>query len=209
MDSGRKLPENLECPIDNFILKYIVDPLNPFFKSIGMTANGLTAISGVFGFISIYYLYKSNYKLAALFFMISYIFDVFDGNFARKYNMVSPFGDWFDHMKDNSVILGIIITIYYKGDIPGKNKIIALLLYIILVITMCKYLTLQENYYHSNFSVSEKEKSKSLDILQSFFNSYSSSDLTSELNKYKYFGPGTTNFCISMILYYFSFNLKK
>ena len=61
MDSSRKLPKNLDNPIDNFILDYIVDPLNPLFYKIGMTPNKLTGLSGIFGLLSVYCIYKSNY----------------------------------------------------------------------------------------------------------------------------------------------------
>ncbi len=210
MDAGRKLPENLENPVDNFILKYIVDPLNPYFKSIGMTPNGLTAISGIFGIISIFCIFKSNYLLAALFFAISYIFDVFDGNFARKYNMVTKFGDWFDHMKDNLIIFGIIFVLFKKKDINFKNKIVALSLYIILAILSFKYLTLQETYYHSNFSVPEEEKSKTLELLKSFFGSSGNdSYLNKNLNTFKWFGPGTLNTYMVLVLVYFHIKKNK
>jgi phosphatidylglycerophosphate synthase len=212
MDPGRKLPENLECPVDNFYLKYIVDPLNPFFKSIGMTPNGLTTISGIFGFLSVYYVYKSKYKLAALFFLISYIFDVFDGNFARKYNMVTVFGDWFDHVKDVSVVISLAFVIFMKKDIKKSFKIKIFIIASLLFITTNFYMVLQEDYYHNNIDVSEDLKSKSLGTLKSSFGKILSQDKNKNeelLNKFKYVGCGTLNLYIPIALFLISFNLKK
>jgi phosphatidylglycerophosphate synthase len=208
MDPGRKLPDNLECPVDDLILKYIVDPLNPFFKSIGLTPNGLTAISGIFGVLAIYSIIRSNYKLAAFYYALSYIFDVFDGNFARKYNMVSKFGDWFDHTKDNLIIFGLIVAIYTRKDIPNKTKIMLFVIYLILAMFMCKYLTLQEKYYHKNVNVPEEHKSTTLGFLQNFFDHPSSKSLVDELNTYKHLGCGTFILYIVFALFYLS-TIKK
>ena len=43
---------------------------------------------------------NNNYILACIYYFISYFFDVLDGIYAREYNMVSEFGDYYDHIKD-------------------------------------------------------------------------------------------------------------
>jgi len=50
--------------------------------------------------ICVYLLIHKSYKLSALFLMISYYFDMMDGYIARKYDQVTEFGDWFDHISD-------------------------------------------------------------------------------------------------------------
>ena len=51
MDTGRKVPNHFENPIDNLILESAFI-LNPHFKNMNMTPNCLTFISGVFGILS-------------------------------------------------------------------------------------------------------------------------------------------------------------
>ena len=107
----RKIPEESDNPIDNFILK-IVDPLCPLFKALHFTPNGITTISLVFGLLSAYLLYKGHPYLFGITFFISYFFDCMDGYYARKYNMVTRFGDIYDHVKD------IVVT----GGMPSTHS---------------------------------------------------------------------------------------
>lgn len=41
---------------------------------------------------------------------MSYIFDCADGQFARRYNDVSKLGDWYDHVTDWIVFIGVILV---------------------------------------------------------------------------------------------------
>jgi len=46
-------------------------------------------------------LYEENqFALSAFSYLISYMFDCWDGYYARKYNMESKFGDYYDHVSD-------------------------------------------------------------------------------------------------------------
>jgi phosphatidylglycerophosphate synthase len=196
---GKKIPEHLESPIDTFILDKIVIPMNPLFKAMGATPNILTGISGVFGLLAVYFVYKSNYALAALLYLISYIFDCFDGNFARTYNMVSPFGDWFDHTKDTIVHVLLVLAVYLKKDLKMSTKLwfigITLLLY--TLVFMC--VNFQEKHYHENNKVPEEHKSASLSFLQFLH----TPDEKSHTNFFRFFGCGTANMAIVLFLLYF------
>ena len=206
MDSARKLPKILDDPTDNFILDNIVDPINPLFFKMNMTPNKLTAISGIFGLLSAYYAYKSKYALASLLFLISYIFDCFDGNFARRYNMVTEFGDWFDHIKDSFIIILLFIIIIYKKDITFNIKIISLILFLVFLLLSFCYLKEQELIYHKNND--NIKKSNSLNILNNInlFKNYTSEE---KLKYLKYFGCGGFNLIIVIILILFEITKFK
>src|SRR5271170_5115362 len=96
---SRKLPREIENPIDNMIVDFC-DKLNPYMKEINIIPNHLTTLALICTCISFYYIYYDNFTLGALFFGIAYIFDCMDGNYARKYDMVTEFGDWYDHLVD-------------------------------------------------------------------------------------------------------------
>ena len=202
MDSSRKLPKNLDNPIDNFILDYIVEPINPLFYKIGMTPNKLTGVSGIFGLLSVYCVYKSNYILASLLYAISYIFDCFDGNFARKYNMVTEFGDWFDHIKDNVIVILLIIALYNtKKD--NSIKIITFIIFIIFTTLTLLYVNEQERYYHSkNDNIL---KSESLEKFGSVFKNLTDPNIPPEdkLKYLRYFGCGSFNLYICLVILLF------
>jgi phosphatidylglycerophosphate synthase len=196
---GKKIPDHLECPIDTFILDNIVIPVNPVFKSMGATPNILTGISGVFGLLAVYFVYKSNYAIGALMFLLSYIFDCFDGNFARTYNMVTPFGDWFDHVKDNVIIMLILVTVLFKKDLKTGTKLLSIGVLLVLSLFAFSFLNFQEKHYHENKKVSGEHKSETLSLLR-FLHTPSEKSHT---GFFRFFGCGTFNVAIVLFLLYF------
>lgn len=145
MSDGRKIHSHYENPIDN-VLIHLADQLSPSFYAMGMTPNMITGLSGIFGMLSIYTLYYKHYYYSGIFFFIQYFFDCMDGFFARKYKMTSKMGDFYDHVKDAIVNLGIIVIFYMRKDWTG----IAICLMTIICVSF--QLGCQEIMYSSNES---------------------------------------------------------
>lgn len=152
----RKIERFYENPIDNVNID-IVDILCPFFKKLNLTPNDITTLSLITGFLSLYCLYKDYILSFCILYYISYIFDCMDGHYARKYNMVSKFGDMYDHIKDISVTITLLVLLYsrYKDQI----NITVILILVLATICMFSHLGCQENVY-------SKRESKSLNILK-------------------------------------------
>ena len=55
----RKVPENLENPVDNLIYRDM-DKVSNFFKENNFTPNMLTSVSAFFGLLSIYSICKNR-----------------------------------------------------------------------------------------------------------------------------------------------------
>ncbi len=89
--------------------------LNPYFYNLGFTPNMLTGLSFLFIILSLLMFYKDYRFLAAVFYLLNYYFDCADGNLARRYNMVSKFGDFLDHFTDAVGTLLLIIVLYLKN----------------------------------------------------------------------------------------------
>ena len=115
------------------------------FKKIKFTPNLITTLSLITGIISIIFLYKFNVIGFIIFFILQYFFDVMDGYFARKYNMISKFGDYYDHIKDQIIVILLVIILITKYKI-FRNPILVLI-YIILYIGMFFQYSCQEKYY--------------------------------------------------------------
>lgn len=151
-DTGRKIDYIYENPIDNFII-YIAEILNTYiFFPLKFTPNMITTLSLIIGLLSIIYFYKNNNILAIILFIIAYILDCADGNYARKYNMVTKFGDWYDHISDIIKIIGIYIIIIIYKPISISHKIFILLGFLILFILMNIHLGCQEKLYNKDES---------------------------------------------------------
>lgn len=143
-----KLSEQYECPVDTVILNFIDTHIEYYYK-IGFTPNMLTTLSLLFGIITAKYVYDKKYILAILMLAISYYFDNLDGKYARKYDMVTDFGDYYDHFSD---IFKIIIIVYalYKTNKYKFNKIKYLLIVLILILFL--HFGCQERIYNKDES---------------------------------------------------------
>lgn len=116
-DKGIKILESQNHPFDVFLYK-IIRHITPTFKKLNFTPNFITLLSLVFSVIGIYLFYKQTLlPLAAFLLLVGYLCDCWDGYFARKYNMVSRFGDYFDHGSDIiKYILYIVVLFKLKRN---------------------------------------------------------------------------------------------
>jgi hypothetical protein len=192
-----KLNDQYENIFDIYIIKFIDSHIH-IYKQLGFTPNMVTTLSLVTGIISAYMVHKKNYKLAGILFFIAYYFDCVDGKFARKYNMVTKIGDYYDHISD--IIKFVLIMYVLYKDNTTRFKTFGLI--IILLMILCFYhLGCQEGVYntYNNIKVTE---SPSLDILKP--NKESS---LININNTKYFGCGTLFVVMSLIIFFWN-NLK-
>jgi hypothetical protein len=185
-----KIQEHHENTFDIYIYKFIDDHLH-LYKQLGLTPNMVTTLSLLSGVFSAYMIHKKNYKSAGLLFFLGYYFDCVDGKLARKYNMTSKFGDYYDHITD-IIKFGLVMYALYK-DNNTKFKTFAVV--IILLLVLCFYhLGCQEGVYNNDSINSE---SPTLNIIKP---NKESSILN--IDKTKYFGCGTFYIIISLIIFF-------
>jgi phosphatidylglycerophosphate synthase len=175
----RKIPINQENPIDVYNIN-LVDKLCPFFNKLKFTPNGITTLSLIFGLLSLWYLWKYNWVGFAVSYYISYLFDCLDGHYARKYKMVSKFGDTYDHVKDVLVMCGIFYILFSRYKVDGKvwkNFVIAT---VFMSVLMSAQLGCQEKLY-------PKDESQTL----GFTKKLCIGDPSNTIQFTKWFGCGT------------------
>jgi phosphatidylglycerophosphate synthase len=185
----RKLEKQKECFIDDYIYICIIDKLTSIFHYLNVSPNFVTLISVVFGFLSIYYLYKRNFTLFVVNFYLYYILDLTDGYYARKYNLCSKFGDYFDHTRDLIIWSGII---YILVQLINKNKTPShLIIIIVSFVLFLMHMSCQEK----NFVNTTKEcHSETLN----FINLCPGKEY---IYYTKYFGMGTFSVIIVGLIY--------
>lgn len=129
---GRKIDREMENPIDNIVLDYICEPVSNILRSTSekITPNMITSVGLAIGIACIYAIYQGYYKTGFALYWLCYIFDCLDGYYARKYNMITRFGDFFDHFRDVFVILVVIILVFtrLKSNIMKQLYIISLII---------------------------------------------------------------------------------
>ena len=73
----------------------------------------ITTYSFLSGLLSVYCLWHHQILAYVCLFTLSYMFDCMDGQFARRYNMTSRFGDVYDHVTDHIVVL-LMVSVTLK-----------------------------------------------------------------------------------------------
>lgn len=193
----RKIPHIYENPLDNFLIQFS-EITCPYIYSIGFTPNMITTLTNITCILTIILLLNANYYWAALSVMIMYYFDCLDGHMARKYNMVTVFGDYYDHISDLSKIIAILITLYYIN--PDKfYKIIPIIVF--MGIMMAVHMGCQELMYENNES-DTLEPTKQLCPVK---NQNDTNILKKTLESTKLFGCGTFYITIVLSIIYYAF----
>lgn len=190
----RKIPAEIENPIDNLVYK-VVEFVAPYFHKFGITPNMITTMSTICGFSSAYLIYKHQFLLSAGLFMFAYIFDCLDGYVARMYNMVTKFGDYYDHVTDMLKFIAYSIAL----AVVNLKLFLMFVPIIIYLLFLCGiHITYQEYFYDT------QDASDTLGLLRMIFKR--PKNVLSELKYTRYFGLGTINLlCVLIILVYGSF----
>jgi phosphatidylglycerophosphate synthase len=111
---GHKLPDELEHPITVNVFLKGSDVIVDRFHQCGVSPNDITTISMILGLLAIYYVLQGRPILAAVIYLISYLFDCLDGIKARKFNQETEFGQFWDHLHDWTIFFGLLIAISIK-----------------------------------------------------------------------------------------------
>jgi len=105
----RKVKREWDCPIDNFLVD-LGEPLLSTFHEMGGTPNLLTTFGNLLRGSSMIFIYLGDLKMFSICYIWGYQFDCLDGFFARRYNMCSKFGDFYDHFSDT--VFGVLMFNY-------------------------------------------------------------------------------------------------
>ena len=191
-----KIPTYLDNPIDTQIYKHI-DKYLPLLNKYNVTPNHLTAISLLFGLSTSYFLYYDSYLLAGLTWFIAYYFDCADGKMARAYDMVTQFGDYFDHGSDTLKCIIILYVIYLKlkGKKMTKLLILIFVLLAINIMLVASHFGCQEKVSRDIRQV-EINDAESLAMTEGFI----ITDCYTQMGYTKYVGSGTLVLFSSLLL---------
>lgn len=184
----KKLEDDIDSPIDNLIIHAICEPLSTFLRgNTKITPNIITCIGIVFGIISMVCIYTNNFITAFIFFWLYYLTDCLDGHFARKYDMVTEFGDQLDHYRDLFVNVGVCIAIFFKLN-NVKHRVFFVSIVSLFTVLSSMFLGCQERLYNVHGNVD--------------FLSYVKYLCTDEnnVNYLRYFGVGTNILIISLFI---------
>ena len=187
-----KLEDHYECPSDKYILLFIDTHLDIYYK-LGFTPNMITTLSILIGLLSGYEIFQGNYNAAAILWLISYYFDCVDGKLARQYDMVSKFGDLYDHIGDAFKYMVVLYALFYSTKKKTTNKQwLYILIILILMVLSIVHMGYQEKIYD------KKEESSYLNVCKIFTSLDNNPRRTIQYTKQ--FGCGTWNLCFALVI---------
>jgi phosphatidylglycerophosphate synthase len=154
--SGRKIDRSLENPVDDVLLA-LSDRVSSQLHKLNVVPNQITMASLLSGLISAYLIYQEMYVPASILFFVSYFFDCLDGYYARKYDLVSEFGHWFDKTSDFFKLVLIAYSLYRNDPERFLSRLIIL---VPLFLSTFVHLKCQDHIYqrHRNKGVGRLEK---------------------------------------------------
>jgi phosphatidylglycerophosphate synthase len=194
-----KINSNQENPFDRIMIS-ICDMICPTFYSLGFTPNKITTacvIASYFAVVALYDGHRLNFVIWAV---ISYFFDCLDGHFARKYNMCTLLGDYYDHITD-WIYYGALfyVAFYIKGikeQFMPYTNLIFLFVFIMFFMMIC-HLGCQEVIYQQRSSVNVEAPTLS------WFKCFAGNNPKERVHYTKWFGCGTFNIFLILVILYF------
>jgi phosphatidylglycerophosphate synthase len=196
-----KIPDFLDNPIDVQIFKNI-DTILPTLNKYNLTPNHLTAVSLVFGVSASYFLYYDKYFLSAITWFLAYYFDCVDGKMARRYDMVTKFGDYFDHSSDTFKVLLLIYVMYLKLKGKRMSKLL-ILIFVLIVINLMfvgSHFGCQEKVTKDIQRKMKKNTDESESETLAFTERLIITDCYTQMHYTKYVGSGTVIVAICILL---------
>jgi phosphatidylglycerophosphate synthase len=199
----RKLSVKYENPIDNIIYLF-VEPLAPYMYKWNITPNMITTLGNISWVYGLYLLYNHEYVYSALLFGLSYYFDCLDGYVARKYHLISIFGDYYDHISDVTKGCSYLFMLYYL------NK--DLLIHFLPIIILGLFLSMVHLYYQEKLHNKNNDSptlSSLSNLIPNILTTKNQNRLKKRLKFTKYFGTGTSNFFMFLLILLFGYKHHK
>ena len=194
----KKTPTEYENPVDNEIYRG-VELIAPSFYKLGFTPNMVTTIANVFNMACIYSIFQKHYAWASAFYFIGYFFDCLDGYLARKYNMVTQYGDWYDHISDTLKFIGVCFALY---KLNRFQFLICLPLIIVSLLCTCVFFSFQEKLYDKS------DHSASLELLSKLCFAKTSDEAKEHMKYIRYMGCGTFTVIMMLIIGFYGVNIR-
>lgn len=187
----------MENPFDNLLIDLAEHHLNPYLHRLGwITPNIITTASLITGILAAFLMHTKQYKGAAVAYLLSYFLDCADGNYAWKYNMVTAFGDMYDHIADILKMVLILAVIAYSQHVKFRTRVLLITVIICFLILAMIHMGCQERAYN-------RHESASLSSLKHLCNANDERAIYIT----RFFGLGTVTFVIIVILLMFDQNV--
>jgi phosphatidylglycerophosphate synthase len=166
---GNKLHSKYENPLDIGCLR-LAEYVAPWFRQHGATPNMITTLSVIASGLAIWNVYSGGSKLVfVVCAALAYLFDCLDGHFARRYDMCTTFGDYYDHLSDWAYFIGLFYVAFVIRGLKTNMRPYKMMIYGAIVFTLIAsviHVGFQEIIYQTK----TRNESPTLDIFSQLSN---------------------------------------
>jgi phosphatidylglycerophosphate synthase len=198
---NNKVPDEYNNDIDTLLYKMSDNVSEHLRKLDCITPNHITTVGLVFGLVSVVFFTRGKWIESIFCLWIYYFTDCLDGLYARKYDMVTSAGDYYDHFRD-WIVSGLFFYMIYTNLRSQNQKIVFSILAVITVVTSMIYVGCQERLgeiFSEYRKVQPEESSPTLQI----FKCYLSPENPCEIMPFiKHFGPSSVVVLITIYIVY-------
>ena len=118
-----------DSPIEQIFLR-ISEKIGNKLREIKTEPNNITTVGLLATLLGIYCLFEGSIFLCILFSLIGQFCDTLDGYYAKKDNMETTLGHYYDHISDGIKLLGILYAIHLRFSYKISDIHVNLLLLI-------------------------------------------------------------------------------
>lgn len=197
---NNKVPEEYNNDIDTLLYSLSDDVSEHLRKLDCVTPNHITTVGLIFGLLSVVFFTRGKWAESIICLWIYYFTDCLDGLYARKYDMVTSIGDYYDHIRDWTVS-GLFFFMIYKNLQSQNQKIIFVGMATITVLTSMIYVGCQERLGEIFLEYRKISPEDSSPTLQ-FFKKLSPENPCEIMPYVKQFGPSSIVILITIYIMY-------
>ena len=150
-----KVEVKYHCNIDKIMFGYLTHPVIDWAKQKNLTPNHITTLSFASQLLAVSFLCFDYKKLFTGLYLLGYYFDCIDGPMARKYNMITKFGDWYDHVTD--IVCCCLANLVYVYKYNFFEHFIIVALYTIFFSGLIVYIGCQETIFNKGLKDKENK----------------------------------------------------
>ena len=145
---------SVENMVGGILFGYFVHPVIDFLHKYEFIPNHLTTFSFIFQLWGVFYLSQNYIYLFSFNYFLGYYFDCLDGPMARKFDMVTKFGDWYDHVTDLTCYILTNYILIMKYNFLKYPSLVIIDLIMLTGLTL--YAGCQERIYNKGLKNQEK-----------------------------------------------------
>jgi phosphatidylglycerophosphate synthase len=197
---NNKVPDEYNNDVDK-LLYGMSDDISDNLKSLNcINPNHITTVGLIFGILGVVFFARGQWIESIICLWIYYFTDCLDGLYARKYDMVTKAGDYYDHLRDWTVT-GLFFYMIYTSLKSTNQKTTFIVLASITVITSMIYVGCQEKLGEVFTEYRKVQPEDSSPTLQ-MFKCLTPDDPTTIMPYIKHFGPSSVVILITIYIIY-------